>query len=69
MDVVSSLIAAVVHDVDHPGKTNAYLINSGSKLALLYNDVLVHYFSHKVPPNLLRFESLAKFYKAPLNLL
>ncbi len=41
MDVVSTLIAAVVHDVDHPGKTNAFLINSGSKLAQLYNDVYV----------------------------
>ena len=39
MDIVSSLVAAVIHDVDHPGKTNAFLINSGSKLALLYNDV------------------------------
>jgi len=39
MDEVSSLLAAIVHDLDHPGKTNSYLVNSGSQLSLLYNDL------------------------------
>lgn len=39
MDVVSTLIAAAIHDLDHPGKTNSFLINSSHKLAILYNDV------------------------------
>ncbi|XP_013396005.1 high affinity cAMP-specific and IBMX-insensitive 3',5'-cyclic phosphodiesterase 8B isoform X1 [Lingula anatina] len=41
MDEVASLIAAVVHDVDHPGKTNAFLVNAGNDLALVYNDLAV----------------------------
>ncbi|CAG7838186.1 unnamed protein product [Allacma fusca] len=41
VDEAVSLIAAVVHDVDHPGKTSAFLTNSGNDLALLYNDLTV----------------------------
>lgn len=37
-DQVTSLIAAVVHDVDHPARTNAFLINEKHQLAILYND-------------------------------
>ena len=32
------LIAMVVHDLDHPGRTNHFLSNSQHELALLYND-------------------------------
>ncbi|KAM4826268.1 high affinity cAMP-specific and IBMX-insensitive 3',5'-cyclic phosphodiesterase 8A isoform 2-T2 [Thomomys bottae] len=41
VDEVAALIAATIHDVDHPGRTNAFLCNSGSKLAILYNDIAV----------------------------
>ena len=37
----SILIGAVVHDVDHPGNTNLFEINSASELALRYNDYAV----------------------------
>lgn len=40
-DEVASLIAAVVHDVDHPGFTNSFLCNAGHDLAVLYNDIAV----------------------------
>ena len=41
VDEVICLIAAVIHDVDHPGKNSAFLCNSGSDLAGLYNDITV----------------------------
>ncbi|XP_052278369.1 high affinity cAMP-specific and IBMX-insensitive 3',5'-cyclic phosphodiesterase 8B-like isoform X1 [Dreissena polymorpha] len=41
IDEVAALIAAAVHDVDHPGKSNAFLINSHSDLSVLYNDIAV----------------------------
>ncbi|CAH8439226.1 unnamed protein product [Heterobilharzia americana] len=33
------LFSAVSHDLDHPGFTNSYQVNSGSWLALRYNDI------------------------------
>jgi high affinity cAMP-specific and IBMX-insensitive 3',5'-cyclic phosphodiesterase 8 len=38
LEKISCLIAAVIHDTDHPGKTSSFLINSNDPLALLYND-------------------------------
>jgi hypothetical protein len=32
------MVAALCHDLDHPGRTNAYEIATGSALALLHND-------------------------------
>jgi hypothetical protein len=34
-------LAAICHDVEHPGTTNAFQVNSGSVLALRYNDTSV----------------------------
>ncbi|XP_065059592.1 high affinity cAMP-specific and IBMX-insensitive 3',5'-cyclic phosphodiesterase 8B-like [Rhopilema esculentum] len=41
LDEITALIAATVHDVDHPGYTNSFLCNAGSDLAVLYNDIAV----------------------------
>jgi hypothetical protein len=38
---LACLIAAISHDIDHPGNTNSYEINSLSKNAMLYNDISV----------------------------
>ncbi len=41
VDKVGSLLAAVIHDLNHPGRTNAFLCNSHNDLAILYNDQCV----------------------------
>lgn len=41
LDEACCLIAAIVHDIDHPGKSSAFLCNAGNDLALLYNDISV----------------------------
>merc|ERR1712223_773316 len=38
LEVLSAIFASAIHDVDHPGLTNQYLINTSSELALMYND-------------------------------
>ena len=38
LEQLSLLIAALGHDVDHPGVSNAFLVASNSPLALCYND-------------------------------
>ncbi|KAI9342243.1 hypothetical protein BDR26DRAFT_836511 [Obelidium mucronatum] len=40
-EIFAGIIAAAIHDVDHPGYTNAYLITSSNPLALRYNDIAV----------------------------
>lgn len=41
MDEAIALIAAAAHDIDHPGRSSAFLCNSRSPLAVLYNDLTV----------------------------
>jgi len=41
VDEAIALIAAIIHDVDHPGRNSAFLCNSSDKLAILYNDTTV----------------------------
>ena len=41
LDILAALFAAAIHDVDHPGVTNQYLVNTNSELALMYNDISV----------------------------
>jgi len=38
IEMFALLVAALVHDMDHPGVTNAYLIATRDPLALMYND-------------------------------
>ncbi|TRY74424.1 hypothetical protein TCAL_00657 [Tigriopus californicus] len=38
LETFAAIFASAIHDVDHPGVTNQYLINTSSELALLYKD-------------------------------
>ncbi|KAM4855078.1 3',5'-cyclic-AMP phosphodiesterase 4C isoform X2 [Urocitellus parryii] len=41
LEVLAAIFASAIHDVDHPGVSNQFLINTNSELALMYNDVSV----------------------------
>jgi hypothetical protein len=41
LDCLTLLLAAACHDLEHPGTTNAYQVNTGSALAIRYNDASV----------------------------
>nr|XP_046178402.1 cAMP-specific 3',5'-cyclic phosphodiesterase 4D-like isoform X4 [Oncorhynchus gorbuscha] len=41
LEILAALFASAIHDVDHPGVSNQFLINTNSELALMYNDVSV----------------------------
>ncbi|XP_024134275.1 cAMP-specific 3',5'-cyclic phosphodiesterase 4D isoform X2 [Oryzias melastigma] len=41
LEIMAALFASAIHDVDHPGVSNQFLINTSSELALMYNDASV----------------------------
>jgi hypothetical protein len=41
VEMMSYILAAACHDVDHPGVNNIFLIESRDKLAIRYNDISV----------------------------
>ncbi|XP_012683222.2 cAMP-specific 3',5'-cyclic phosphodiesterase 4D isoform X2 [Clupea harengus] len=41
LEILAALFASAIHDVDHPGVSNQFLISTNSELALMYNDVSV----------------------------
>eukprot|EP00002_Diphylleia_rotans_P022144 TRINITY_DN4337_c0_g1_i3.p1 TRINITY_DN4337_c0_g1~~TRINITY_DN4337_c0_g1_i3.p1 ORF type:complete len:1502 (-),score=336.03 TRINITY_DN4337_c0_g1_i3:3170-7675(-) len=46
LDIFSLLLAALCHDLEHPGVNNSFEVNSHSPLALLYNDISVQESHH-----------------------
>lgn len=41
IDEAAALISAAAHDIDHPGRSSAFLCNSNNFLSILYNDMCV----------------------------
>lgn len=41
IDEATALISAAAHDIDHPGRSSAFLCNANNYLAILYNDICV----------------------------
>ena len=41
LDLLSIIIAALGHDIGHPGLTNTYQINDSTDMAIIYNDISV----------------------------
>jgi len=41
LEEFSILLAAVIHDVKHPGRNNTFQINNKTKMAMMYNDTSV----------------------------
>ena len=41
LDLLSIIIAALGHDIGHPGLTNTYHINDSTDMAIIYNDISV----------------------------
>ena len=39
--IFSLFISAIIHDMGHPGVTNAFMININDEIALQYNDISV----------------------------
>ncbi|KNC99177.1 serine/threonine protein kinase [Spizellomyces punctatus DAOM BR117] len=46
MEIFAACIASAVHDVDHPGLNNNFLVQSSHPLAIFYNDMSVLEFHH-----------------------
>ncbi|XP_046904607.1 cAMP-specific 3',5'-cyclic phosphodiesterase 4D isoform X2 [Hypomesus transpacificus] len=38
LEILAAIFASAIHDVDHPGVSNQFLISTNSELALMYND-------------------------------
>ncbi|CAB9531509.1 affinity cAMP-specific and IBMX-insensitive 3',5'-cyclic phosphodiesterase [Seminavis robusta] len=64
LEIFSILLAAVVHDVQHPGSSNAFQANARTDLALIYNDSSILENKHVSHAFVKMFDS-----KADLNIL
>mmetsp|Transcript_37161 Transcript_37161/g.109627 ORF Transcript_37161/g.109627 Transcript_37161/m.109627 type:complete len:345 (-) Transcript_37161:1626-2660(-) len=46
VEILALLVAAIIHDVNHPGVNNSFLVQMGTDEALLYNDASVNENGH-----------------------
>jgi hypothetical protein len=46
LEVLALLLASCIHDVNHPGVNNGFLVQVGAEAALLYNDTSVNEHGH-----------------------
>jgi len=38
LEILAAIFASAIHDVDHPGVNNQFLVDSNSEMAIIYND-------------------------------
>ncbi|KAI8846515.1 hypothetical protein BC829DRAFT_363426 [Chytridium lagenaria] len=46
LEIFAAFLASAVHDIDHPGVNNNFLVQSSHPLAILYNDMSVLEYHH-----------------------
>lgn len=58
LEILSILFSAAIHDVDHPGVTNQYLINSSECTVKKVSDALNNLHGIELQPNSSMFKKV-----------
>lgn len=69
LDIFTTMVAAICHDLDHPGHTNAFENNRSSTLALTHLDdaVLEHHHAHMTFDLLFRDDGACNIFRNLAN--
>lgn len=64
---MSSVIAAVAHDLDHPGVTQAFLVATSNHLVNLYNVIISFYYCSLTKKKILHYIAYSTFKTNAVN--
>jgi len=42
LEILAAIFASAIHDVDHPGVSNQFLINTSKSLPLYQHEIIIH---------------------------